>query len=62
MPAGFGKPAKLPLERKSGRWDIPDAPGSGVSVIEDVIEAHPFQQEPFATADAVGRDGIVPDW
>lgn len=51
-----------PIKRKPGRWDIPHEPGLGINVDEKAIAAHPFQQEPFATADAVGADGMILDW
>lgn len=51
-----------PIKRKPGRWDIPHEPGLGIEVDEKAIAAHPFKQEPFATADAVGADGSILDW
>lgn len=51
-----------PIKRKPGRWDIPHEPGLGIEVDEKAIAAHPFKQEPFATADAVGADGAILDW
>ena len=51
-----------PIKRKPGRWDVPHEPGLGITVDEKAIAAHPFVQEPFATADAVGADGLILDW
>ncbi|KAJ56483.1 2-oxo-3-deoxygalactonate 6-phosphate aldolase [Actibacterium mucosum KCTC 23349] len=51
-----------PITRKPGKWDLPTAAGLGVTVDEAAIAAHPFQQEPFVAADAVGRDGTILDW
>ena len=51
-----------PIKRMPGRWDIPYEPGLGVKVDEGAIAAHPFKQEPIATADAVGPDGLILDW
>ncbi len=51
-----------PIKRKPGRWDVPHEPGLGIVVDEKAIAAHPFVQEPFATADAVGADGSILDW
>ena len=51
-----------PIERKPGRWDLPELPGLGVTVNEDIIAKHPFQQEVLHARNAVMADGTVVDW
>ncbi|WP_306118198.1 MULTISPECIES: galactonate dehydratase [unclassified Roseitalea] len=51
-----------PIERRPGRWDIPDMPGLGIEVNEDAIAAHPFEQEVLHARNAVLDDGTVVDW
>lgn len=51
-----------PIKCVPGRWDLPTAPGLGITVNEDLIESHPFQQEPIATQVAKGADGTILDW
>jgi galactonate dehydratase len=51
-----------PIERKPGRWDLPEKPGLGVEIHEEVIAKHPFAQETIHTLNAVGQDGTVLDW
>ncbi|MFD2055946.1 galactonate dehydratase [Mesorhizobium calcicola] len=51
-----------PIDRKPGRWDVPDLPGLGVTVNEDVIARHPFKQEVLHARNAVMPDGTVVDW
>lgn len=51
-----------PISPRHGQWDIPELPGLGVKVNEDVINAHPFQQEPFPTMNARSADGLILDW
>ena len=51
-----------PIERKAGRWELPEQPGLGVTVNEEVIAKHPFQQEMLHTRNAVMADGTIVDW
>lgn len=44
-----------------GYWQIPTAPGLGVSVNEEAAAEHPFQQEPLQSA-IYAADGAVLDW
>jgi galactonate dehydratase len=51
-----------PIERKPGRWDIPEEPGLGIEVDEKLIAAHPFEQEVLHASNAVMPDGTPVDW
>lgn len=51
-----------PIQRKPGRWDIPEKPGLGVEINESVIVKHPFIQDALHTTNAVSSDGIILDW
>jgi galactonate dehydratase len=51
-----------PITRRPGRWDLPELPGLGLEVNEDVIRAHPFQPDILHTRNAVMPDGTVVDW
>jgi galactonate dehydratase len=58
----YGEVVQWPIERKPGRWDVPEKPGLGVEVNEAVIARHPFQQEVLHARNAVMPDGTVVDW
>ncbi len=51
-----------PIERRPGRWDLPEKPGLGIEVDEAEIERHPFAPEILHAANAVLADGTVVDW
>jgi galactonate dehydratase len=51
-----------PIAMVDGCWQVPEAPGLGIEVDEDVAARHPFQQEVLHTANAVLSDGTVVDW
>lgn len=51
-----------PIRRVSGAWQVPERPGLGVEVNEDVAARHPFKQEVFHTQNAVLPDGTIVDW
>ncbi|MDW4499360.1 galactonate dehydratase [Sulfitobacter sp. D35] len=51
-----------PIDRKPGRWDLPEAPGLGIEVNEAEIARHPFAQEILHTRNAVLPDGTIADW
>jgi galactonate dehydratase len=53
---------RWPIERKAGRWGLPDAPGLGIEVDEKEIEAHPFVTDILHPRNAVMPDGTVVDW
>lgn len=51
-----------PIERRPGRWNLPEKPGLGLEVNEDEIARHPFKQEVLHARNAVLSDGTVVDW
>lgn len=51
-----------PIERRPGRWDLPEKPGLGLEVNEDEIARHPFEQEILHARNAVLPDGTAVDW
>jgi galactonate dehydratase len=58
----YGDVVQWPIERRPGRWGVPDKPGLGVEVDEAVIARHPFQQEILHARNAVMADGTIVDW
>lgn len=60
--AWYGEVVQWPIERKPGRWDVPEKPGLGIEVDEKVIAKHPFQQEVLHARNAVMPDGTIVDW
>ena len=48
------------LQSESGYWLVPDAPGFGVEVNEDLARKHPFVQEPLQSV-VYAPDGAVLD-
>ena len=58
----YGEVVQWPIDRKPGRWNLPEKPGLGVEVDEAVIARHPFQQEVLHARNAVMPDGTVVDW
>jgi galactonate dehydratase len=51
-----------PIRLVDGHWQLPEAPGLGVEINEQVAREHPFEQEPFQTDRAILPDGTVVDW
>lgn len=51
-----------PIERKPGRWDLPEKPGLGLEVNEAELAKHPFEQEILHARNAVMPDGTAVDW
>jgi len=51
-----------PIQVQDGHWLLPDRPGLGVEINEQVANDHPFIQEPFQTDRAFLPDGTVVDW
>lgn len=51
-----------PIERRPGRWDIPEKPGLGLEVDEAEVARHPFEQDILHARNAVLPDGTVVDW
>jgi len=58
----YGEVVRWPIETRPGRWDRPEAPGLGITVDEDAIAEHPFEQEVLHATGAVLADGTVVDW
>ncbi|WDR05541.1 galactonate dehydratase [Devosia rhodophyticola] len=58
----YGDVVKWPIERRPGRWDVPELPGLGIEVDEAVIAAHPMKPDLLHTREAVMGDGTVVDW
>ena len=51
-----------PIQVQDGHWLLPERPGLGVEINEQVANDHPFIQEPFQTDRAFLPDGTVVDW
>tara|TARA_R110000868_G_scaffold13500_11_gene62868 strand:+ start:36 stop:1241 length:1206 start_codon:yes stop_codon:yes gene_type:complete len=51
-----------PIKRVDGYWQVPEAPGLGITVDEDACAKHPFVQEVMHTQNAVLADGTLVDW
>jgi galactonate dehydratase len=51
-----------PIKLIDGFWEIPHAPGLGVTVNEAACARHPYKPEIFATHAAVLDDGTIVDW
>jgi len=58
----YGDVVQWPIERRAGRWDLPEKPGLGIDVDEREIAKHPFEQEILHARNAVLADGTVVDW
>ncbi|QQP92785.1 hypothetical protein IGS68_30520 (plasmid) [Skermanella sp. TT6] len=53
---------QTPVRREGAWWLLPDAPGMGIEVDEAAAARHPFEQEVFASLEAVMDDGTIVDW
>jgi galactonate dehydratase len=53
---------KGPIKMVDGYWQVPDGPGLGIEVDEEICARHPFQPEVLHTSNAVLEDGTVVDW
>ncbi len=51
-----------PIDRRPGRWDLPEKPGPGIEVDKLIIAKHPFEKEILYTRNAVLAAGTVVDW
>ena len=51
-----------PIRMVDGFWQVPDAPGLGITVDEAACAKHPYAQEVLHTQNAVMPDGTVVDW
>jgi len=51
-----------PIRMVDGYWQLPEGPGLGVEVDEDICAKHPYEPEVQHAANAVLADGTVVDW
>jgi galactonate dehydratase len=51
-----------PIRRVDGFWQVPEAPGLGITVDEAACARHPYAQEVLHTQNAVLADGTIVDW
>ena len=51
-----------PIRLVDGFWQVPEAPGLGITVNEAACERHPYKPEIIATGAAVLDDGTIVDW
>jgi galactonate dehydratase len=58
----YGDVVQGPIRRVDGFWQVPEAPGLGITVDEAACAAHPYKQEVLHTQNAVMPDGTLVDW
>lgn len=58
----YSEVVRGPIKMIDGHWMVPEAPGLGIEVDDDVCAAHPFGPEVQHTSNAVLSDGTVVDW
>ena len=51
-----------PIRLVDGFWQVPEAPGLGITVDEAACARHPYKPEILATGAAVLDDGTIVDW
>jgi galactonate dehydratase len=51
-----------PLEMVDGHWTVPEAPGLGIEIDEEVAARYPFKQEVIMSLDAILPDGTIANW
>lgn len=51
-----------PIRMEDGHWQVPDRPGLGVEIDENVAARHPFAPEVIHATHAVLDDGTIVDW
>ena len=51
-----------PIRLVDGFWQVPEAPGLGITVNEAACGRHPYKPEIIATGAAVLDDGTIVDW
>ncbi|KKB11963.1 2-oxo-3-deoxygalactonate 6-phosphate aldolase [Devosia geojensis] len=51
-----------PIRRIDGFWQVPEAPGLGITVDEAACARYPYAQEVLHTQNAVLEDGTIVDW
>jgi galactonate dehydratase len=59
----FSEVVSSPIKRVDGYWQVPEAPGLGIEIVEAVAAKHPFQQEVIGGLEAfVAHDGTIANW
>jgi galactonate dehydratase len=58
----YGEVVKGPIRMVDGHWQLPQEPGLGVEVDEEICAKHPYAPEIQHATNAVLRDGTVVDW
>jgi len=59
----YGEVVEGPIRMVDGYWQVPVAPGLGITVNEEACAAHPFAPEiQLAARDGLLGDGTVVDW
>lgn len=53
---------KGPIRMVEGCWQVPETPGLGIEVDEDVAARYPYKPEVIHTTNAVLSDGTIVDW
>jgi galactonate dehydratase len=51
-----------PIRQVDGFWQVPEAPGLGITVDEAACARYPYAQEVLHTQNAVLADGTIVDW
>ena len=51
-----------PIRSKVGFWMVPEKPGLGIEIDEEVVARHPYQRASIETKHAVMADGTIVDW
>lgn len=51
-----------PLKLVNGAWEIPQAPGIGIEINEEVAKRYPFKQEEIPALEALLPDGRIANW
>jgi galactonate dehydratase len=58
----YSEVVKGPIRMVDGHWQLPQEPGLGVEVDEEICAKHPYAPEIQHATNAVLRDGTVVDW
>ena len=58
----YGDVVQGPIRMVEGFWQLPEAPGLGITVDEAACARHPYEPEILHTRNAVLDDGTIVDW
>jgi galactonate dehydratase len=58
----YSEVVKGPIRMVDGYWQLPQEPGLGIEVDEEICAKHPYAPEIQHATNAVLRDGTVVDW